>query len=99
LAEFYDVELTESELETVTDKCSFSSMKKIENNFVYRLPLHPSGDKSLAVMNVGSMLRKGSTGDGKVTLTENQQHRWTMAEEEVFSDDSMRRFARDGTNG
>ena len=43
-------------------------MKKHTHLFNYKLPLNP--DFKTTVMTNGSMTRKGSNGDGKVTFTD-----------------------------
>ncbi len=67
MAKFYGVDLNSDELAKVVDHCGFSHMKKNTHMFNYLMPLHPG---NITVMKHGTMTRKGTIGDGKVTFTE-----------------------------
>lgn len=67
MAKFYGVNLNSEELAKVVDHCGFSHMKKNTHLFNYFMPFHPS---NVSIMKHGTMTRKGTIGDGKVTFTE-----------------------------
>ncbi|CAM9286277.1 unnamed protein product [Ectocarpus fasciculatus] len=94
LAEFYEVDLTAEELNTVTNQCSMQHMKSISNQFSYSLPLN--FEYKGKIMIDGSMTRNGGVGSGKATLNPNQQARWRQAEENEFEDERLRNWARHG---
>jgi aryl sulfotransferase len=96
LSEFYGVSLTEAELDKVTDRCSFSSMKKLSYMFDYGLPLNHQFDGK-RIMKTGKQIRKGQNGDSKNIFTEEQTSRWTQAEEIEFKDQpELLNWARNG---
>ena len=94
LADFYEVHLTDSELDAATEMCSFKYMKEKSHLFSYELPLNPS--YSGTIMYPGSMIRKGENGDGKGVFNEEQQQRWRQTEEEELPDPVLRKWAKDG---
>jgi len=97
LAEFYGVSLTEAEHVAVVDKCSFEHMKKKEDMFMYALPLRADfKTKKTRIMRSGTTIRKGISGEGKLTFTAEQQALWEKAELEQFPDEALRNWARNG---
>lgn len=68
VAEFMDVELTESQLEKVMTKCTFDYMKAIDDCFV------PIKKHALPWMTV-EMMRQGKEGNSKELITLDQQKR------------------------
>ena len=68
IASFLEVELSEEELNTVTERCGIEHMKKV-NRFDYKMPLNT--DKGLwdvykdTIVNEGKLVQKGGVGTGK----------------------------------
>ena len=94
LARFFEVDLSNDELDAATEMCSFNYMKKRADMFSYELPLNPAFSRS--VLSRGAVIRKGVNGDGKVAYGEEQQQRWRKAEEELLPDPVLRNWAREG---
>jgi hypothetical protein len=94
LASFYDVDLSATELDSVTDMCSFEHMKRNTELFSYELPLNPN--YSGKIMHHGSLTRKGENGGGELTFNDDQKSRWRLAEEEEFRDSTLLGWAREG---
>lgn len=71
LASFLEVELSEKELDKVTERCGIEHMKKV-NRFEYKMPLNM--DKGLwdvdkdTIVNEGKLIGKGGVGTGKATI-------------------------------
>jgi hypothetical protein len=65
------VELSEEELDIVTERCSIEHMKKV-NKFNYLLPLNT--DKGLwdvkkdTILNSGTLVNKGEIGRGRLNI-------------------------------
>lgn len=96
LADFYGVNLTKDEKNTVVKKCGFEHMKKHTHLFNYHLPLYDKG-KNLEVMQSGSMTRRGTLGDGKADIKQEDKEVWEATEERVFGDDPAKlNWARNG---
>eukprot|EP00588_Corethron_pennatum_P025726 CAMPEP_0194336290 /NCGR_PEP_ID=MMETSP0171-20130528/72416_1 /TAXON_ID=218684 /ORGANISM="Corethron pennatum, Strain L29A3" /LENGTH=50 /DNA_ID=CAMNT_0039099677 /DNA_START=37 /DNA_END=189 /DNA_ORIENTATION=- len=47
-------------------------------------------------MRSGTTIRKGISGEGKLTFTAEQQALWEKAEVEQFPDEALRNWARNG---
>jgi hypothetical protein len=68
IAKFLDVELSEDELDIITERCSIEHMKKV-NKFDYLMPLNT--DKGLwdaekdTIINEGKLVNKGEIGRGR----------------------------------
>ena len=73
LADFYGVQLSNNELDVVTEKCSFPYMKARNEMFSYTMPQNPSFDGN-HIMNRGSMTRNGKVGESKVVF--NDEGEW-----------------------
>lgn len=69
LAKFYNVQLSDSEIKNVTEKCSFPYMKKHTEMFSYTLPHNPSFHGK-HIMTHGTMTRKGNVGESKTVFSE-----------------------------
>ncbi len=71
IASFLEVELSEEELDTVTERCGIEHMKKV-NRFDYKVPLN--SDEGLwdldkdTIIYEGKIFRKGEVGTGKAGL-------------------------------
>jgi len=73
IAKFLDVELSEDELDIITERCSIEHMKKV-NKFNYLMPLNT--DRGLwdaekdTVINDGKLVNKGEIGRGRCLVSE-----------------------------
>lgn len=70
IANFLDVDLTEEELDTVTERCGMDHMKKRPERYKYLTPLNIDGKRLWDVetdhlMAVNSMIKTGQVGKGK----------------------------------
>lgn len=71
-------------------------MKNHTHLFNYHLPLYDKG-KNLEVMQSGSMTRRGTLGDGKADIKQEDKEVWEATEERVFGDDPAKlNWARNG---
>ena len=100
IADFVDVELSEEEVDKVTDRCGFKHMKKMQHLFDYSLPLNQdeSWDNSGRIMKPNNLIRQGKNGGGKEFFSDDQIARWTQTEEDVLGsiDEEMLNWARNG---
>lgn len=100
MANFYDVKLSKSELDTVVERCGFPHMKTIAHKFDYKMPFNNDAvfdNENDTIMKRGSLIYKGGLGTHKATFTEEQIQRWSKAEEEEFGADSeLLQWARNG---
>eukprot|EP00957_Ditylum_brightwellii_P200844 15309420-Ditylum_brightwellii.AAC.1 len=100
MANFYDVQLSQSELDTVVERCGFPHMKTIAHKFDYKIPFNNDAffdNENDAIMKRGTLVYKGGLGTHKATFTEEQIQRWSKAEEEEFGADSeLLQWARNG---
>ena len=97
LAEFVGVKLSESEHEKVVEKCGMPYMKKNTHLFTYALPLNKEyAANDGRIMTKGAMTRKGGVGEGKVTFSDEQKAIWRAAEEKMFLDPALVKWAREG---
>lgn len=101
IAKFLEVDLTESELDTVTKRCSIEHMKKV-GKFNYRMPLNKDG-KDLwdpekdEIMVSGSMTRTGGVNTGSSIFSDKVTAMWKQAEEDKLGHDpAMLKWAREG---
>jgi hypothetical protein len=68
IARFLEVELTEEELEIITERCSIEHMRKV-NKFKYLMPLNT--DKRVwnvntdTILKSGTLVNKGEIGKGR----------------------------------
>ena len=68
IARFLEVELTEEELEIITERCSIEHMRKV-NKFKYLMPLNT--DKRVwdvntdTILKSGTLVNKGEVGKGR----------------------------------
>jgi hypothetical protein len=99
LAAFVGVSLTSAEFEDVAEKCGKEFMSANPHHFRYLLPLNPRfGDGELGVMESGGMVSKRLlTGTGeKWEYSDAQRKVWAKAEEEMFQDPALVKWARGG---
>ena len=85
VSKFLDVDLTEDELDTVTQRCSFEHMKKLDR-FLYTMPLNKDAgvwdsDKDY-IMESGSMTNKARLETGASIFSDKVVARWKQAEED-----------------
>ena len=85
IAKFVNIELTEEELETISQRCSFDHMKSQRAKFNYQLPLNP--DFPGSAMVPGTLVNKGQAGRGKNIFSEEQKARYLEAEVAEFGHD------------
>ena len=100
LATFYDIKLSNNEVDKIYGLSSFDAMKRVGHQFNYQL----WGNKKFkngtgACMKSGKLLRKGSIGDSKVTFTDQQLHSLRAFEDNFYglSDEGIgaKQFSRD----
>ena len=102
IAKFVEVDLTEDELETVTQRCSFEHMKSLPDKFNYRMPLNTDTEywdsKTDHMMESGSMTNKARVGGtGASIFHPKVVAQWKQAEEDKFGHDpAMLKWAREG---
>ena len=102
LANFLEVDLTESEVKKVSDKCDISYMKARSHMFEYAMPLNndPFWDNERdRIMKPEQMIRTGKVGHWKEQpFTEEHRQKWHQAEEDVLGavDPNLVRWAREG---
>lgn len=102
IAGFSGIDLSESELSTVVERCGIDHMKKMGHMFDYDMYLNTDSDSvwdnTMRIMKSGMMIREGKVGGYKGMFTEEQIQRWRSAEDEVFggSDPEMLQWARRG---
>lgn len=100
LAKFLDVNLTEDQVKTVTERCGIDYMRRRDHLFLYSLPLNQDSFWNITTgraVKPGSMVR--TVNDEKSdAFTQEQRETWAKAEEEQFGsiDANMLRWARDG---
>ena len=98
IAKFVNIELTEEELETISQRCSFDHMKSQRAKFNYQLPLNP--DFPGSAMVPGTLVNKGQAGRGKNIFSEEQKARYLEAEVAEFGhDQELLEWIRHGTAG
>lgn len=96
IADFVKVDLTSQQLDIVTNKCSIEYMRSKTQMFGYRLPLNAQFEPK-TILNNGALIRKGGNGDGKAKLSEDEQLRWKIAEEDQLGNDpELLAWARNG---
>ena len=97
LAAFVGVQLTDSEHAKIVEKCGMTHMKSVQHKFRYMLPLNPEFNaKNLSMVLEGAMTRQGGLKTGERTFTDEQKARWIAAEEKMFTDPAMLKWAREG---
>lgn len=106
LAHFLEVNLTQDQVDTVTQKCSMDYMKQRDHLFLLTLPLNQDyfwDNEKDRIMSPGSMIRTGRfrTNDKdqsvKYPFSDEQIERWKKGEEDEFgSIDNLLRWARYG---
>ena len=101
LAKFLEVDLTEEELDAVTERCGIDHMKKRPEKFKYLAPLN--NDKGMwdkekdHLMEVNSMIKTGKVGKGAALFSEKVVAQWKQAEEDMFGHDpALLKWAREG---
>ncbi|KAL3810783.1 hypothetical protein ACHAXA_006427 [Cyclostephanos tholiformis] len=100
LASFLEVELTEGELDAITERCGMEHMKKV-NKFDYKMPLNTDVglwdvDKD-RILDEGKIFRDGGIGTGASVFSDKFVARWKKAEEDEFGHDPvMLQWAREG---
>ena len=102
LAKFLDVDLTEDELNVVTQRCSIEHMKSLKGNkFGYMMPLNQ--DKGMwdagndRIIKDGELVNKGEVGKGKEKFHPSVVEQWKQAEEDEFGHSpAMLNWARNG---
>lgn len=97
LAKFLNVDLSLIQHAQVVKKCGMKYMKEHTDQFSYALPLNEDYAKRDArIMRNGSMTRNGNIGDGKVTFNDKQKATWAAAEEKMFVEPGLLKWAREG---
>lgn len=98
LASFYNVDLTNDELETIVKKASFGSMKQVTGKFNYRLWGNPDFHNGMGTcMQEGSLLRKGVTGDSNTVFSKEELAQIKLIQEDYFKDSpELLRWSREG---
>ena len=88
LAKFLDVELTESELETVTERCGIDHMKEKADQLRYLMPLNTDGGHwdvwKDHIVTKGGMTRHGRVNTGGKIFSDKVVEMWTKAEEDML---------------
>ena len=97
LAKFYEIDLTQEQINIITKKASFNEMKKMADKFNYQI----WGNKQLKngehlAMNDATMLRKGIIGDGKKNLFSESELEEINGYIESYLDPAILRWAREG---
>lgn len=100
IAKFLEVDLTEAELDIVTERCGIQHMKKA-NKFKYMMPLNndvglwdPDIDQ---IIVTGSMTKTGGVGTGGSIFSDKVIAQWKKAEEDEFGNDpALLKWAREG---
>ena len=101
LAKFLDVKLTESELETVTERCGIDHMKNLSDELRYLMPLNTDeGHWDVwkdHIVTKGGMTRHGRVNTGGKIFSDKVVETWTKAEEDMLGHDpAMLQWAREG---
>ena len=100
VSKFLEVDLTEDQLDTVTQRCSFEHMKKVDR-FLHTLPLNKDEgvwdlDKD-HIMESGSMTNKARLNTGASLFSDKVVAQWKQAEEDEFGyDPELLKWAREG---
>lgn len=100
IAKFLEVDLSGSELDTVTQRCGIDHMKKV-NKFNYLMPLNQDKGKWDAekdhVIASGALVRKGGVKTGASIFSDTVVAKWEKAEEDEFGGDpDLLHWAREG---
>jgi len=96
LAAFLGVDLAEEEFAAVSERCTFKYMKK-NAEVSYHLPFNKElYSKGITGMHGADLLKSGKTGRGKAQFSPAQQETWAKTEVEMFPDEQMRQWARNG---
>jgi len=97
IADFVGVSLSSAEHKVVVEKCGMKHMKSVTHMFTYAVPFNKDfNDRDARIMTKGAMTRKGGIGEGKTTFSEEQIAKWTTAEEKMFVEPGMLKWAREG---
>lgn len=92
LAKFLEVDLTASEVEEVSSKCTFKHMKTLDDMMTTKL----WGHDGRSIVKVGGTLRSGRNGDGVSEVTPEMKVELEEALQREFSDPELRRWALEG---
>lgn len=101
VAKFLEVDLSEDELEVVTQRCSIEHMRSVKGNkWGYVMPLNQ--DKGLwdvkdTIIKDGELVRTGLVGKGRAKFHPKVVEQWEKAEEDEFGHNpAMLNWARNG---
>lgn len=98
IAKFYEINLSNKEIEAITSKASFSNMKKMQDKFNYRLwgNLDFRNGSGTCMVN-GAVIRKGSNGDSKNLFTDDEIGEIRKFEDDFFQDNNeLKEWSRNG---
>ncbi|CAE8615008.1 unnamed protein product [Polarella glacialis] len=96
LAQFLEVDLSESEKEKVVEKCSLPHMKQFAHQFDHKLVLAPSSGVESA-MRPSTFVGQGKAGAGaRPRVSPEVAELWEDAIASEFEDADLRRFASEG---
>mmetsp|Transcript_12953 Transcript_12953/g.32645 ORF Transcript_12953/g.32645 Transcript_12953/m.32645 type:complete len:376 (-) Transcript_12953:168-1295(-) len=94
LADFVSVKLTDKEMDKVVERCHFSHMKHLNENFGIQLFANPNNITALTKSS--KFFVRGTKGHGKDIFDEEATRVWKEAVEKELSDPAMRKFAEEG---
>ena len=102
LAKFVEVDLTDEEVDKVTERCHIDHMRTIKDKFGYIMPLNLDDsfdNEKSRILIPGAVVRDGYIDNThKHPFTDKHREDWKNAEEKVFGefDPNLLRWAREG---
>lgn len=93
LAMFVGVALNTEEKAKVVEKCGFKHMKANSNLFDYRLPLNTRGMGESTIMESGTFVNKGKSGNAEEGISEEAVREFTRAIDTELTDPELKKWA------